>query len=785
MRKNILFLFLITLSLEGFCQTPIVFESTKTHSYILSYSAGGDQSQRIVNDILRIISGAMNKPLHQTRIRLEVDEHLWITRNGRTVNAHVSYEQFRLTGDNFYKGFEVAEEMIPSHYSFECALKRKNGLELKRFNVSELSFHRNNGDNRFEYNDTMQNGDYVLEAISRDFQYKYQAFDRFKEKCQLIDMYYSAEGEIASCYGIVEVLNTENFRQINNAQQQLDQLISRINSVEGAPFWHKLNIRSYDPIHIYPKLQDTKLKISDKQTNINYVRNNLHRFYYESALQSFNSNRRNEARNDFRQSVAINAQYAQPIYYLALMDFEDGDATASMSRLSDFFSLSSIENELYEKAKVLAKDVEKANTTEVRKLISHQHYTSALSKLDEIATFCTKIRSYSCNDSINILRSDVHNAVYQSFINDAQCDFTVGKYDEASNTISKAMAYQATQNAYVFSNETALALMKKVKEAHYLALVKRGRNLITTKDYRNAFDALNKASDIELSYTVKNDKQLPELLKKSKLELLYVDADNAQNFVTANNLVKAKEILMTVISDQSKYQLKDIVKLNQKIETLKQAIFSKQCMNAQAEYDKVIETARKLVREKEFIIALSTFQKAKLYADQNSDCQLNTDSATQGVLYTQNPAKYQQDIIKAKHLATKNDFAGATALFVNTENFFNQNKLIDYQIEHQTLTQFISQYNTNYIQWGATYMVNNQDFASSLTLLYLLKDKKISRSKTKSIQIGLANGLAVIDYKSNSDVNAKLKVVEYTKGDKWFKYFTKQYQKQLKSFNKK
>jgi hypothetical protein len=82
-------------------------------------------------------------------------------------------------------------------------------------------------------------------------------------------------------------------------------------------------------------------------------------------------------------------------------------------------------------------------------------------------------------------------------------------------------------------------------------------------------------------------------------------------------------------------------------------------------------------------------------------------------------------------------------------------------------------------------MVNNQDFESTLTLLNLLKDKKLSRSKTKSIQVALANGLALIDYKANASVNAKVKVLEYTKGDKWFKYFTNQYQKQIKNFNKK
>jgi hypothetical protein len=785
MKKNLLIIIIACLGLSAFSQTPIIFDKTKTQSYLLSYTNGGDQSQHIVNDMLRIISSTMNKPVYQTRIHLDVDEHVWATRNGRQINVYVSYEQVRLTGDLFYKGFDMGDEMVPSNYSFECVLKRKNGPELKRFKVNEAQFRFHNSENRFEYSDTVSNGEYQIEVVSRDFTYRNQAFDRFRDKCQMVDQYYGAEGEIASCYGIADVMDTENFRQIGYTQQQLDVLISRVNRVESAPFWHELNVRSYDPIHIFPKLEDTKRRIGEVQKNINYVQSNLHRYYFESGLQSFNSNKRNNARNDFRQSTSLNPQYPQPIYYLALMDYQDGDAGASMSQLSNLFSLSSVDNDIYFQATQLARSVESAKISEVKRQISHQLYASALTNLDDLNEFCQKIRNYTCNDSLTLLRSDVHNATYQSYLYDAQCDLSGAKYDEAANSTNKAMAYQSQYSSFIPSNEQAIALMQKIKGDHYLALVKRGRSLITSKDYKNAFEALNKASEIESNYSVKRDKQLNDLLRKSKLELLFVDADAAQKMVQANNLPRAREILLAIISDQTTYQLKGNAKLNQNVANLKQSIFSQQCMNAQAEYDGVIDTANVSVGKKDYISALKTFQRALTVAAKNTDCQLNTDSATIGINYTQNPAKYQQDYKKVIQQANSNDFSGATSSYLALTDFYQKNKLSDYQIEHQTLTQFISQYNVNYLVWGATYQVNSQDYESTLTLLNLLKQKKYSRSKTKAIQVSLANGFALNDYKANPSVNAKVKVLEYTKDDSWFKYFAKQYQKQIKSLQKK
>lgn len=785
MKKNLLILVLSIFGLSAFSQTPIIFDKTNTQSFQLSYTNGGDQSQRVINDMLRIISSTMNKPMYQTRIRLDMDEHVWATRNGRQINVYVSYDQVRLTGDLFYKGFDMGDEMVPSNYSFECVLKRKNGPELKRFKLNDAQFRFHNSENRFEYNDTVTNGEYQVEVISRDFNYRNQAFDRFRDKCQMVDQYYGAEGEIASCYGIAEVMNTENFRQISYTQQQLDVLITRVNRVEVAPFWRELNIRGYDPIHIFPKLEDTKRRISEVQKNINYVRENLHRYYYESGLQSFNSNKRNDAKNDFRQSNSINPQYAPPIYYLALMDYQEGDASASMSKLSNLFSLSSVDNNIYSQASQLYGNVESVKIAEVKRQITQQLYAAALANLDDLTTFCQKIRNYTCNDSLAILRSDVHNATYQSYLYTAQCDLTGAKYDDAVLAANSALAYQSQYNSFISSNEQAIILMQKIKGEQYLALVKRGKNWIATKDFKNAFEALNKATNIEQNYDVKRDKQLNELLRKSKLELLFVDVETAQKLVQSNNLSRAREVLIAIIADQNKYLLKDNAKLNQHVESLKQSIFSQQCMNAQAEYNGVIDTANIYVDKKDYPLALKTFQRALSVATKNTDCQLNTDSATKGVNYTQNPAKYQQDFKKVTQQASSNDFSGATAAYVALTDFYQKNKLSDYQIEHKTLTQFISQYNVNYLVWGATYMVNHQDYESSLTLLNLLKQKKYSRSKTKAIQVGLANGYAQIDYTANASVNAKLKVLEYTQDDSWFKYFAKQYQKQIKSLQKK
>lgn len=785
MKHRIFLALVILLSLSAFSQTPVVFDHTNSITYQLSYTQSADQSQRIVNDMLEVIARSMNKPVRQTRVHLNIEEHVWITKNANKLTLYVSYEDVRLSGDFFYKGFDVSNELIPSHYSFECSLKRKNGTELKKFTANQTAFRYKNSEHRFDYTDTLTNGEYKLQIISKDFTFKPVAFDRFRAKCSLIDQYYGSDIEIANCYRALNEINPENFRQIKKSQTQLEEMIARISRIQNAPFWGELNVHQYDPINLYPKLADVDKKIDDLQRNLDYVYANLYRYYFDSGLQFFNSNKRNEARNDFRQSYSLNNQYPQTLYYLSLMEFQDKNSTNAMDYLSSFFSINPIDQNTYLQATGLAKEIEKVKISEVNQKVSQQLFSPALSQLDVLELFCKKIINYTCHDSIFILRNDIHNKVYQAHLNDAQKLLNESNFEDAIANVNKALKYQSDNFQFVTSNEKAIAMMQKVNADYYLVLVKRGKAYSTSKDYRNAFTAFELASTIESNYPVKKDKQLSELTRKAKLEVLLLDIVIAQNFVITNNLAKAREQLMTIISDQAKYNLKDHAKLNQQVELLKQSIFSKQCMNAQAEYDREIASGNDFMAKNDFINALAFFEKAKTVSAKNPDCQLSVESAVKGVAYTQNPAKYQQDLMAAKRFVDNKDFSKATSTYNALVSFYTQNGLYEYpSLNHLSLTQFMLQYGPDYILWGASYMANKSDFNASYTLLESLRQSKVSRSKTKNIQKLVANGFAIADYKANMSLNAKVKVLEYSKGDKWYKYFVKQYQKQIKSFKK-
>lgn len=783
--KNILLSFLILLGFPAISQTPVIFENNKTQAFVLSHEKNTNSpSQKIVNEMLKVISSASNKPVFQSRIYVNLDEHILLTRSNHKIEINIAYEKIFISGDNSYKGFEMNNALKPGNISLECILKDRFGSNIKKFTLVDEPFNRKNREFRFEYPDTIPGMNYSLEVVSRDFSYTSKSRERFEERCQMIDRYYYSEGEVAFIYNSLRTINTQDFKQINLAQKQLDETASRLNIVESDPMIPELDIPQYDPIKLLPKIQEVKMKMSDIQNQIQYVISNLHVLYTESGKDLLNSGRRPEARNDFRQALNLNPLYPHPYYFLAMMAYLENNNSEAMRILSDFFRLPNIDNEIYARASQLYSGVESRKLKEIKNLIIQQKQQNALNGLDELSAFCKNIRNFHCNDSIFLLRAEAYYSTYKNFLIQAQSYYAQGKFDEAQNSVDQALLYQRNNSNFISSNEESIELQNKINKDQYPVLIKQGKAAMNSKDYTTAFNRFYRARIIETQTPVKVDPQLPELVKQSKLQLLFEDANLAQSMVAANNLANARQILLQIIDEQSSYGLADNSQLTKTIDNLKQSIFSKQCMNVQSEYDQNMKSAYDYAKNKNFIAANEYFKIALQTAEKNRDCQINAESAQKGLDYTQNPAEYQRKMEQINAWIYNSSFENATAEYEALTDFYKNNNLSGYQIDHVSLPVFISRSNNQYIHWGADYMAKKNDFNSAFFLLDQLKQKAYDPNLTRSLQKQVAIVYALNDYKANPGLNPKVKVLDYTKGDNWFSCFARHYRKQYKKLSK-
>lgn len=779
MRKLLTFLFLSTIiAVSG--QTPIIYNNSGQQSFLLSYAVGGNESQRNINEMLETVARFIPKPVQQTRVTLSLSENVRITRANRELTIYVGYDDIHISGDYLYKGFDISEQFIPSHYQWTGLLSRRDGQELKRFSLSESGFSPRNNENTFTYLDTVNNGEYVFTIESRAFLYKSQAYDRFRSRVRMIDDYYLADADLNQCYQSINQVNPDAFENINGEQQKLDDVGARAQAINRAAFWTALDISHFDPIRLYPKMNEVNSLLTGKQDKLNYTRSVLHVLYYEKALGEYNNKQRKSAREDFLKSAGINNAYAQPVFYLAIMDFEDGLVDDAMTGIERVFAMNHVDQDISRDASDFAKYLEKAKLNLVRNDIGLKKYDKALDGLDRVDKFCKAVPAYTCNDSVKIMRADCHNFIYQDILLNAGRLFAQSKFPEAIDQADKAIAYQDSHRQYIATADQAVKLKETVNAEYYLDLVKNGKTAYNTRNFSKAFELLYKAYYIEQHYTVKKDKALYDLMKKSKGELLLADATNAADLVRQNRLPEAKTALKKIMDEQAQFDLAGMQSLNQKIEELKKSIFNQQCINAQNEYDAKIKEAEALVAQKSYIMAKARYESALGVSTNNRDCAIDKTAADKGISYCTPPAQYQQAMSGISNMVRNRNFTEATDEYLRQGEFFSRNNLAACQLTHMPLPEYIVMQGSDYVFFGVSYFISRGAYETSFAMLDRLKYNGYNKKYTKDLQVSLARVMAIEDLKKNSMLNAKLRVSDLTKGDKWFSYFSKAYLKQVK-----
>jgi len=782
MKTRILVILLICTCLNTQAQVQILFQSDQTKSYLLSYTNSYEESQQVINEMIDAIAKFIPKPVNQTKITFNVEESIKITRSQTVVSIYVTHQNIIMSGDVFYKGFNMTDVLVPSKYDFKATLSYKNGTKIKDFVQQITNFTPPFNEVLLQCNDTALANNYDFEVTSVKFYYDYVVRNRFREKAALIDQYFSADFDLNDINKKLSEIDLKVFEEIEKSQSEMNKLKATEDNISNAAFWQALHIETYDPLKLNSKLFDVKKKHSEIQNQLNYTKSIIHELYYDKGVELYNNKKTYDAKTAFEKSLSYNPSYAPSQFYLAQIAFETNKTEEAKLQLKKLFTLDNIDGNTQKAAFSLVSAIEWRDMNSAAGLLTDGKYTEALAAVDKAESFCKSIPSYSCNDTIELIRHDCHQGIYNSYVKSADNLFIVKKYKEAGNEVLKAILYQQKFPEYIPHNDDALALKQKIGIEEYYQSMTKGKEKMISKEYRAAFSEFDHASSLEKDYPVKKDRLLPELLKKSKLEVLLLDVANAESDVKTNNLTNARNTLRQLIEEQKTYGLVDNSALSLRIENLKKSIFSQECMNAQIDYDSKTTAAVNAENEKSFISAETNYKDALLTVEKNPDCDINNDLAKKGKLNVEKPSQYQQLLNQCNDLVKSNSYYKAIESYNKLTTYYNGNAITNYGITHQPLHLYIASFESGFVTYGLTWLIDAGETDNAMFLLKLLKNRNIIKSTTKIQQTALARAYAIRDHNAGSTSDPKLKVTEYTLGDKWFSYFSKEYLKQMKKF---
>jgi tetratricopeptide (TPR) repeat protein len=795
--KLVLLLLILLSCSELKSQNLIIYDDTKSESYLVKYISNPSSNQSITNYYIQEIAKSIPKMLNYTQYVYSYKQNAKITKlNPSTYNVILDIEVAKCSGDIYFKGFSMNDVIQPSFIDFDIKVFNGNNLLLNNFQFKQVPL----GDIRsriadFEFTDTTAslispNTSYYLQAENKEFSYDANAINRFDAKRKLIEEYFFSDQLIANSLSSIQTINLENLEMINQYDIKLDEVEQELSKLYNKEFAQKLKLNIYDPINYMGKIESLSQQVYDLRFNINKILASLDKLYYDRALLLLKSGSVDKAIYNFSKSIEFNYYFCPAHYQLALIDYNSGRLDEAASRIKEVLTKMYPDYPTQLLVNELAQAINDAYLYEGSKLIKSEDYNEALVYLEKGKLFCSSTPGIKCQDQLfnsisiakygifssylavadkavendklelselylqlaikyqkenstdiiskgeidivlskliikyvdegfvsndqkkynqalnyfnkaielqQILENPVNlprlnegvrvakNGIYQELLLKANELYLLSDYNNAENLTNQAIIFQKNNKEDLSGLNDAEVLMSKIKYQQYLVMINDGKNFILTTSYENALNKFEEAKQLEGGYSFIRVGNLDSLIMAVAKPLILKDIENGGFKVFQGDLPAAKEIIAIVQQKQTKYDLSNDLDITSNLNALKDKIFTEECKNAQAEYDRLYSLSQQKVSEKLYIEAEAILESAINNTVINVVCGISSNNA-ENLKFTILPAaNFQKQIKNIEEAFKNNDFGLVIDKYIETEKYFQQFQLGKFGLAHSSL----------------------------------------------------------------------------------------------------
>ncbi|NVO01783.1 MAG: hypothetical protein HXX09_03705 [Bacteroidetes bacterium] len=535
-------LFSVLYAKIGFSQNLIVFEQTKNESYLFKNSNTPTQSQIISNFFIQEIAKSIPKIISYTQYTYSYDQSLRIIKeqNGN-YTATVELKNGICAGDINFKGYSVAECLIPSKIDFKVTVQNDAGLTIKTFVINQVPVKTQYAKiAEFKFNDTVQNPKYKLIVENKNFYYDNVAKEVFEKKISLIHDYYASDMQMGNGFEKIQSMNLDNIDLIplySIKIKEVQQLIEMLNSKH---FAQNLNLIAFDPIKFQDKFMDLNQKTNNLAAVINQLMATLDQVYYKRGLEYLVNGDVDKSIYYFNKSIEVNPFFAPSHLQLAKIEFSEGNLDKSGKILKTILVQMNPDPTTYNLVIQLCNSIYFSYIGNGEKMIGLEKFNEALTEYAKAKDFCNTTPGIVCNDALGKGIARAKYGIYNSFLTVAKRSFESSELELAEHYTMEAKNFQKANNNDIFSCSEADALLSQLADAY----TTKGLNLNNQNNFEKALTNFTKAFGLcQSSTNLVCSEKLKNGNKVAKIGYFKTMLASAKESLQQNNLLKAEELI--------------------------------------------------------------------------------------------------------------------------------------------------------------------------------------------------------------------------------------------------
>lgn len=791
MKKALLLIAIAFAAFTAQAQTKLLFEEKTAEAYLLKYGSGSGDSQAQLNSIINIlkenqVTTRSGRPPRTPEFTLRFEQQAQITDAGDKLQLKMQVAKVQVSGSTDYKGFDLADALLPEKYRAKVQLLNARNEVVQVYDRTVTLQPSGVALLQEQLPDTAANQNYKLQVVEDQVEYTAVDVQQLRDQLSLVRAYFVADSKVQHALKEVALVLPDDLDRLPLHDRKLHELEKQYESLKKENYSEKLNLKQQDPQRLKYKMEQLQQVLQERRKAVNYTLATIHEHFYNRGVSLLNNGNASVAQTYFAKSVEANPNFAPAHVQLARIDLRNGYIREATNRTRDVLTRMRVDPQTEQMALALGHDIYAAHITEGNRFITRGEYSFALESYAEARDLCSTIGGLRCNmQALNDGEARAAGGVYRSMVENGKRLLSRNDLQEAERVTREALSFQREYD-YVLHNATEAGdLLSQVKFQYYLAFIDEGKRYLAQQNHRAALTQFEEALTLEQQYTFRPVQELRQLSQRAAKPVLLAMLGQGYELAMQNRLSNARQTAAEATAMQERYALVQDTEVRSKYNLLRERIFTQECINTQADYEKHFQNAQALVREKKFIAADQAYEAAIRSAEGMPECGIATFTATDGRAAIAVAAAYQRKLEEASHLISRNNYSAAILKYEEARTYYLAQQVNRFGLDHISLFNFAKDHPKQAFTAAVVgYYANEGEEQASIQLLAQLLEKGYRTGKTRKVQQQLGQQLALKDTRQEQLQDAKILSVKYSQNNPELKQLRKTYEKERKRLAK-
>ena len=561
---------ILVLSAGAQGQNKLVYQNIENSSLTISFASEPDENQKTTNYFISEIARSIPKKIEYTQFVFSCvrTDRIYETDPGK-FSSTFEINDVACSGDIYYKGFSVADVLIPTHCSFTFNVFADNAVPF--YQTSTTNGKLGLGYNLMashKFSDTSRVKKFNTRVDNFAFHYDQGSKERFVSKLKLIDDYFLSESAIDLCFKKIKSIDYSNTDMIIVYDISLKEVEKTAEELYNKNFPGNLDLVNYDPAHFIDSYNNLSETIFNTRYQLNLRLANLDKMYYEKGLEELKKNEKTKAETYFKRSILYNPDFVPSQLELAKISYANNDLNAAADKMSHILRKLNPSPEIYKQVILFTDTLYNKMLAVGNEYNTVQKYNEAIEIFEKCVSFCDSLTGYSCAGLHLKGLALARFGIYQSYLSVSQKAMDNGRPELAEIYISDARNYQKIYSSFIINDAEALSKLEKIM----MTYVAKGDTLISKNKCEKGLSYLEKAKNI----SDKNKLSLPgsfdNSIRRAHSGIYQSMLKKCAEQIHSNQIETAGKTLDDAIDYQKKYA--EIITPSKNIDSLQTKIKS-------------------------------------------------------------------------------------------------------------------------------------------------------------------------------------------------------------------